>query len=136
MIVFDLCCRSGHVFEAWFASSASYDEQRERRLLRCAVCDDDAIDKAVMAPNVATKGNRAGGKADLRKLAAAQAALLETSEWVGDQFPERARAIHLGDAPAALIHGQASIDEVRSLVDDGVPIAPLPLPVVPPSARN
>ena len=60
MIVFDLKCGGGHVFEAWFGSTADYESQRERSLIACPMCGDIAIDKAVMAPNVAAKGNRRG----------------------------------------------------------------------------
>ena len=61
MIVFDLKCGAGHVFEAWFGSSADYDSQRERGLIACPLCGDAQVGKAVMAPNVAAKGNRGGG---------------------------------------------------------------------------
>jgi hypothetical protein len=150
MIVFDLRCAGSHVFEAWFGSSAAYEDQRERGLLSCPVCGDSDVGKAVMAPNVAAKGNsRAVAvtkpdtppsptaiKAAMRALAAAQAKALESSEWVGTAFPERARAMHAGDVPVAPIHGQTSLAEVKSLVEDGVPIAPLPFPALPPETIN
>ncbi|WP_343518969.1 DUF1178 family protein [Sphingomonas sp.] len=146
MIVFDLRCGAGHVFEAWFGSSADYASQRERALVACPLCGDTAVDKAVMAPNVAAKGNRradnapAAGKPDPRQLMAAiaeaQAKMLQGSQWVGVAFADKARAMHLGEEAHAPIHGQASIDEARALIDEGVPVAPLPLPVVPPEQRN
>ena len=142
MIVFDLRCAEAHVFEAWFASSAAFDDQRDRQLIACPVCGDTDVVKAVMAPNVAAKGNArppaqpAEAKAMLAKLAAAQAKLLEGSEWVGLRFSERARAMHAGDEPDAPIHGQATLAEAKALAEEGVPVAPLPLPVLPPQARN
>ncbi len=142
MIVFDLRCGHGHVFEAWFASSSAYEDQRARSLVMCPVCDDSSIDKAVMAPNIAAKGNRmpaaakGGQQTALSKMAEAQAKLLENSEWVGRSFPDRARSMHLGDEPAALIHGETSPAEAAELADEGVPLMPLPFRVVPPSARN
>jgi len=142
MIVFDLRCSSGHVFEAWFASTAAYDEQRASGLVECALCGATEVDKAVMAPNIAAKGNRAAdlppamAKDLIAKLSAAQADLLKNSSWVGADFACRARAMHLGEETPAAIHGQASATEARALIDEGVPIAPLPLPVVPPEARN
>lgn len=145
MIVFDLKCGGGHVFEAWFGSSADYDSQRERALIACPVCGDSDVAKAVMAPNVAAKGNRraepvAGAKPDAKAvmaaLAAAQAKLLEGSEYVGLAFADKARAMHLGEADHAPIHGQASLAEAKALVEEGVAVAPLPLPVVPPEQRN
>lgn len=153
MIVFDLRCANGHVFEAWFGSSASYDSQRAGGLLACPICGGSKVEKAVMAPNVAAKGNRRTEvaasprfdapqptpemvKAVLAKIAEAQAASLEKSEWVGGSFATRARAMHDGDEASALIHGQATPDEARELVEDGVAVAPLLVPFVPPEQRN
>lgn len=142
MIVFDLRCSNAHVFEAWFASSDAYGEQRRRGLIRCPMCDDADIGKAVMAPNIAPKGGRSGApppeamKAALATLAKAQQQLLSGSEWVGRGFADRARAMHVGDAEPAPIHGQATKAEAQALVEEGVAIAPLPLPVVPPEQAN
>ncbi|TKD50380.1 DUF1178 family protein [Sphingomonas baiyangensis] len=151
MIVFDLRCTHGHVFEAWFASSVAFDEQRGAGLIACPVCGDAAIEKAVMAPNVAPKSNRAAAapppampgapppeaiKAALRAIADAQAKALETSTWVGTAFVDQARAMHLGDVEQAPIHGEATREQARALAEEGVPVAPLLIPVVPPRARN
>ena len=141
MILFDLRCSGGHVFEAWFGSSASYEEQRAGGLIACPICGDADVAKAVMAPNVAAKGNsRAPGapeiKAALAAIAAAQAEAIKRSQWVGADFASTARAMHAGDTPPAPIHGQATRAEARALVDDGVPVAPLLVPVAPPEAIN
>jgi hypothetical protein len=143
MIVFDLKCADSHVFEAWFASSAAYEDQRTRGLLMCPVCGTSDVTKAVMAPNVAAKGNQAPSaptpeamKAAMAAIAAAQAKALESSEWVGVRFAEKARAMHAGDVPQAPIHGQATREEAKALVKEGVPVAPLLVPVVPPDAVN
>lgn len=148
MIVFDLKCSEGHVFEAWFGSSAAYAEQRAAGLVACPVCGDAEIDKAVMAPNVAAKGNARATvpasdavtpdalKAAVAMLAAVQAKMLESSTWVGTGFADKARAMHLGEVPQAQIHGQATPDQARALIDEGVPVAPLPIPVVPPEQCN
>lgn len=61
---------------------------------------------------------------------------MEGSQWVGAGFADKARAMHLGEAPAAPIHGQTSAAEAKALIEEGVPVAPLPLPVVPPEACN
>lgn len=155
MIVFDLKCGSGHVFEAWFGSSRDYDGQRERGLVSCPICGADDVAKAVMAPAVGAKGNRApdpvsgslpmahGGqpgpaemKQILAKLADAQAKALEKSDYVGTRFAEEARAMHEGDTDERQIHGEATLDEAKSLLDDGVPVAPLPFPVRRPHSDN
>jgi len=75
-------------------------------------------------------------KAALAAMAAAQAKALEHSEYVGMAFTDRARAMHLGDEPVTTIHGQATAEQAKALVDEGVPVAPLPFPVVPREARN
>ena len=138
MIVFDLRCSFDHVFEAWFASGAAYDEQAAAGLLACPMCGDTAVAKAVMAPSIPAKGNRradlppaAALKAALRDIAAGQARALADSSWVGSEFATRARAMHDGDEVVRPIHGQASLAEARALVEDGVPVAPLLCPVVP-----
>ncbi|MGF7147744.1 hypothetical protein FHS96_001353 [Sphingomonas zeicaulis] len=158
MIVFDLRCDGGHVFEAWFGSSGDYEDQKARKLLNCPICGDAAIEKAVMAPNVGAKGNQAvvvrpqaieaalpaapAGpdaarvKRALAELAKAQERVLADSEWVGRGFAREARAIHDGDSDRRSIHGEASLAEVKSLLDDGIGVAPLPLPLVPENKRN
>lgn len=140
MIVFDLRCPAGHVFEAWFGSSAAFEEQRTAGQVSCPVCGASGIEKAVTAPAVPAKGNQAPPPAAVKqmiaRLAAAQAKALEKSEWVGAGFAARARAMHAGEEAKATIHGQASLAETKALVDEGVPIAPLPLPVVPPGEVN
>jgi hypothetical protein len=146
MIVFDLRCGDGHVFEAWFGSSAAFEEQRRGGLIACPMCGSSEVEKAVMAPNVAPKGNRTAAadappppakvKAALAAMAQAQAKALAKSEWVGSGFAAQARAMHDGDVPDRPIHGQATLADAKALVDEGVPIAPLPFPVVPPEAFN
>ena len=140
MIVFDLRCGSGHVFEAWFASGAAFDAQRAAGQVSCPLCGDGAVDKAAMAPAVPAKGNAgpppAAVKALMARIAAEQGKVLERSTWVGRAFPDRARAMHSGEEAHAVIHGQATVAEAKALADEGVPVAALPMPVVPPEAKN
>jgi hypothetical protein len=150
MIVYDLSCAAGHRFEGWFGSSDDYAGQRERGLVACPQCGSGAVDKAPMAPAVPRKGNRqaearqpvAGGAmppeaaAALHKLAELQAEALKASTWVGEAFAEQSRAIHYGEREPEAIHGQASPDEARALVDEGVAIAPLLFPVAAPEELN
>ena len=142
MIVFDLKCGAGHVFEAWFGSGADWDAQRAAGQVACPLCGDDNVDKAVMAPAVPAKANRkaevtpATVKAAIAAIAAEQAKALKNSTWVGDQFATRARAIHAGEETHRIIHGQATLEDAKALVDEGVPVTPLPLPVTPPEKLN
>ena len=133
MIVFDLQCRDGgETFEAWFRSSSDYQEQSGAGLVECPFCRSTNVAKAPMAPRVPRKGSGD----PLARLAAAQAEMLKNSRWVGDQFAETARAIHSGEAEPEQVHGQATPAQAKSLADEGVPVAPLPLPVVPPGQVN
>ena len=145
MIVFDLKCEpAGHVFEAWFGSSSDFDDQQARGLVSCPICGAAKVAKAPMAPAVPKKGNsEVAPPADPQKLkemmaalATAQRELLSKSDWVGDRFADEARAIHLGESDARAIHGQATRNEVRDLIEEGVPVAPLPFPVAPPGEEN
>ncbi len=110
MIVYDLKCGNAHIFEAWFGSSSDYDDQRARGLVACPMCGDGTIEKAVMAPNIATAGNIQTAqtaaplgpngvtpevmKAAMAELAVIQKKALEGSTWVGKSFANRARAMH------------------------------------------
>jgi hypothetical protein len=133
MIVFDLQCGDGgETFEAWFRSNADYEAQRHGGLVQCPVCQSANVSKAPMAPRVPRKGS----DHPLAKLAAIQSELLKNSRWVGDEFADTARAMHAGDIDREQVHGNATLDQAKSLVDDGIPVAPLPLPVTPPSQVN
>lgn len=143
MIVFDLKCGGEHVFEAWFASSEAYEAQRAAGQVRCPLCEDGDVIKAPMAPSIPAKGNTRSSppspdmvKAAMTLIAKQQAKALESSEWVGTAFADRARAMHLGEEKHATIHGQASLAEAKALVEEGVPVAPLPMPVIPPNKAN
>jgi hypothetical protein len=143
MIIFDLKCASqGHVFEAWFGSSEEFEAQRTRGLVACPVCGSEEVDKAPMAPRVGGKGSESGAlppeavKAALAGMAEAQKQMLAQSEHVGDRFPDEARAIHLGESEARAIHGQATAREADELREEGIAVAPLPFPVVPPESEN
>ncbi|MET0308964.1 MAG: DUF1178 family protein [Sphingomonas sp.] len=142
MIVFDLRCGTGHVFEAWFGSSGAYEAQRAGGMIQCPICGDGDVAKAVMAPNVGAKGNQSPAvapealKAAMAAIAEIQSKMLEKSQWVGTAFADKARAMHLGETPSAPIHGQTSAEEAKALVEEGVPVAPLLVPIVPPEACN
>jgi hypothetical protein len=143
VIIFDLrCAPQGHVFEAWFGSTEDYEEQRARGLVACPICGAGEVDKAPMAPRVGAKGSRNEApapeavKAVLAGMAAAQEKMLAGSDFVGQRFADEARAIHLGDAQARAIHGQATPQEADDLREEGIPVAPLPFPVPPPETKN
>ena len=90
------------------------------------------IGKAPMAPRVPRKASAN----PLAQLAAMQAEMLRNSRWVGDEFTEKARAMHSGEIEAEPVHGRATAEQAKSLVEEGVPVAPLPLPVTPPHQLN
>lgn len=154
MIVYDLACHEGHRFEGWFGSSADYEDQRARGLLACPSCGSGEVAKAPMAPAVPAKGNSRQEvlppesrpmantpmppemQKALAALAKAQAEALKQSTWVGDKFAEESRKMHYGERDEAPIHGQASLAEARALIEEGVPVAPLPFPVAPPEKLN
>lgn len=162
MIVFDLHCDAGHRFEGWFGSSNDFDSQRESGLIACPECGSGTVAKAPMAPAVAAKGDRKASSMDQSKsvsrgqgaqpianrempaevqhalaaLAEAQKKALDKSTWVGEKFAEQSRAMHYGEREEALIHGSASLAEAKALIEEGVPVAPLPFPVAPPDEVN
>ncbi len=72
----------------------------------------------------------------MEKIATAQTAMLKDSTWVGRKFAETARAIHYGESDDRLIHGEASRQEAEALAEEGVAVAPLLIPFIPPEAKN
>lgn len=133
MIRYALSCDHEHEFEGWFGSSGDYDDQQARGLLECPMCGSKGVRKQIMAPAVA------GTKRTAREAppAQTQAMMMEAAgrirrhveenfDDVGDAFAREARAIHEGKAEDRGIYGQATPKEVRELVEDGVPVAPLP----------
>ncbi|MES2145718.1 MAG: DUF1178 family protein [Pseudomonadota bacterium] len=140
MIRFALRCDRDHPFDSWFASAQAYDALAVGGKLVCPVCGSARIAKGLMAPAVTQRETVARTDKDgapLRPLDAPATALEEAlaalrrqieenSEYVGMNFAVEARAIHDGDAPARSIHGEARADEARKLLEDGVPVAPLP----------
>jgi hypothetical protein len=133
VIVFDLQCRDGgETFEAWFRSNSEFEEQRAKGFVQCPVCQSANVTKAPMAPSVGRKGS-----ADpFAQLAAIQSAMLKDSRWVGDRFADTARAMHSGEIEPELVHGSATVKQAKDLIDEGVPVAALPLPVPPPNQVN
>ena len=133
MIVFDLQCRDGgETFEAWFQSNADFEAQQAAGLVQCPFCDSPRVAKAPMAPRVP----RTSADGGLGRIAALQAEMLKESRWVGDDFADTARAMHSGEMEKAQVHGNATLADAKSLIDDGIAVAPLPLPVVPPNQVN
>lgn len=130
MIRYALRCASDHRFDSWFGSGADFERLRDAGHIACAVCGSSEVEKDLMAPGIA-------GSAEAAPLSApaspAEQALAElrrhveaTSENVGRRFAYEARRIHEGEAPARSIIGEARPAEARALVEDGIPVAPLP----------
>ena len=145
MIVFDLKCGKDHVFEAYFADSATYERQIEAREIACPFCGDVKIAKAPMAPNIAVNNKARGepvadkAKAPARQppsppeMARAMATLRrmrthieQNFDHVGQRFPEEARKIHYGEAESRNIYGDATKEEAGALAEEGIEIGELP----------
>jgi hypothetical protein len=144
MIKFSLKCDQDHQFESWFKSAAAFDALAQAGHLTCALCGSTKVTKGMMAPRVATgerRENRGEGgqkpDAAVPVLSKPQSALEEalkalrekvetSSEYVGDDFVREARAIHIGDAPDRSIYGEARLDEAVALIEEGIPLTPLP----------
>jgi len=133
MIRYALLCEHEHDFEGWFGASDDFDDQQFRGLIECPVCGSKAVRKAIMAPAVTgAKGRNQDPSATQTQAMMMEAMgrlrqhVEENFDDVGDAFATEARAIHEGRAEDRGIYGQASAVEVRELVEDGVPIAPLP----------
>jgi len=133
MIRYALICDRDHEFEGWFAASVDFDDQSARGLVECPVCASKAVRKAIMAPAVAGMKTHTQDPSPAQTRAMMMHAMQrvrqhveENFDDVGDAFAKEARAIHEGRAEERGIYGQATAVEVRDLVEDGVPVAPLP----------
>lgn len=143
MIQYALKCSNGHTFDSWFQSAAAYDKLASTGMVTCAVCGCADVEKAIMTPRVrpareavaqtiapmpeAETIDVAAPAPDIEKvLAELRRKVEENSDYVGKDFASEARKIHLGDAPERAIYGEAKPDEAQALIDDGVPVAPLP----------
>ena len=142
MIRYSLKCPSGHRFESWFQNADAFGTLKSAGQLSCAICGDTTVEKELMSPGIpsaaATVDPTTASQSpalpdlmqpgsDLEKAVAAWRKHVETnSEYVGVQFASEVRRIHEGEAPERLIHGEARPEEARKLIEEGLPIAPLP----------
>ena len=145
MKVLDLQCAQGHAFEGWFASEDDFATQREAALVQCPICGDAQVSKKLSAPRLNLSSARAephehapskpsvalGASPTLDPMAAwlhMSRKLLEQTTDVGERFAEEARKIHYGEVHEHAIRGQASAQETRELLEEGIPVLPLLLP--------
>lgn len=149
MIKFTLKCDHDHQFESWFQSASAFDKLEAAGMISCAICGSTSVEKALMAPSV--RASRESGHATdrsthapsrlaapsddrARAIAALKKQVEENSEYVGLKFAAQARDMHDGLTPQRAIHGEARPEEARKLMEDGVPV--LPLPFVPGRKSN
>ena len=140
MIHYDLICDQGHAFDGWFANSAAYDEQAGKGLVTCSHCGSVKVEKQLMAPGIPMKSNRkepapkkmVSGPVDPRLAQLMQMVremrkhVEENAEYVGDRFAEEARKIHYEEAVLRGIYGEASPDEAKALIEEGIAVHPIP----------
>ena len=153
MIRYSLRCEKDHSFESWFQSSAAYDAQVRRKLVACPVCGSAKVEKAIMAPQIVSKKGREivapaqepaasateiaapastpllmAQERELRaKLKELRDHIVKNADNVGERFPNEARKMHYGEIEHRPIYGEASPDEARALIDEGVEVSPLPV---------
>ncbi|PHQ81528.1 MAG: hypothetical protein COB65_10075 [Thalassobium sp.] len=129
MIRFDLKCSADHHFDSWFQSGAGFETLRATGMLTCPTCGSTQVEKALMAPPLAktVKGPLHSKETDAEKALAKMRHEVETtSDYVGLQFASEARKMHDGDSPERPIYGEARAEDARKLLEDGIPVLPLP----------
>jgi hypothetical protein len=161
MIKYALRCEHDHTWDAWFPSISGYDDQVARGLVACPYCDSTQVEKAIMAPSVVTSRRQAAEPVEpvattsepklpvaademslslpepLKAMIAEVKAKIEaTHDYVGDTFAREARAIHEGDSEVRPIYGQATPAEVKALIDDEIPVLPLPVGLIPKGTKG
>jgi hypothetical protein len=132
MICFSLQCSKDHQFDSWFKSGAAFDDLAQRQQLTCPICGDVSVEKSLMAPAV-RPAEKSGSKPltvpqnDLEAaLAELRRSVQENSEYVGLNFAAEARRMHEGEIDPRAIYGEAKLTEAKALLEDGIPVAPLP----------
>lgn len=134
MIRYALKCAQAHEFESWFQSAGAYDALRGAGHVACPMCGDTAVEKLLMAPSVRPARKAEAAKSPLQTpasemeaaLAAMRAEIEKNSDYVGMNFVAEARKMHAGEAPERAIHGEAKLEEAKKLIEEGIPVAPLP----------
>ncbi|MBN8630302.1 MAG: DUF1178 family protein [Rhodobacterales bacterium] len=135
MIRYSLKCGAGHGFDSWFKGDEAFSALLAAGQVACPVCGSSAVEKELMAPAVRPARKAAApARPDLsapgsdleERITALRRQIEENSEYVGMNFAAEARAIHSGDAPERAIHGEAKPDEARAMIEEGLPVAPLP----------
>ena len=144
MIVYNLTCTQNHRFEGWFASAEDFTRQTESKLLTCPMCGDAGVSRVPNASYVSTgvaepvaeareqnakQGTKHYANLGAELLASFIDKVIENTEDVGSAFPEEARKIHYNEAPERHIRGTASLKEVAALRDEGIEVAPIPVPL-------
>jgi hypothetical protein len=152
MIRYNLRCDRGHAFESWFQNSSAYESQEKRKLVSCPACGSVKVERAIMAPQIVSKKGRDSAapspspaasteiaapastpllmaqERELRaKLKELRDHIVKNADNVGERFPNEARKMHYGDIEHRPIYGEASPEEARSLIDEGVEVSPLPV---------
>jgi hypothetical protein len=130
VIVYNLRCRNAHEFEGWFKDSAAFDAQAKGGKVVCPVCDSKKVEKAIMAPAVsgAKKSTVTAAEANQMRqfMTGLRKYVQDNADYVGPNFAEEARKIHYGETEHRHIYGEASMEEAKELVEEGVDVAPLP----------
>ncbi|MFN7225127.1 MAG: DUF1178 family protein [Paracoccaceae bacterium] len=136
MIRYSLKCAKAHEFDSWFQSADAYDALLGAGHVACPMCGSVQVEKLLMAPAVrpARTIDGASGSPNLsqpdteieKAMAALRAQVEANSDYVGMNFVTEARKMHEGTVPERSIYGEARPDEAKKLIEDGVPVSPLP----------
>jgi hypothetical protein len=164
MIKYALRCENTHTWDAWFPSISGYDDQHRRGLVDCPYCGTTIVEKAPMAPSIvssrsdkpaphqaatpSTENNALPVATNDESfsltlpepvkaiLAEMKERIEKTYDYVGDTFAREVRAMHEGETQERLVYGEATLAEVKALVEDDIPVAPLPALASPRRAKG
>ncbi|MFA8441315.1 DUF1178 family protein [Yoonia sp.] len=126
MIRFHLKCDQNHAFDSWFQSGDAFDKLVAAGMVTCTTCGSRKVTKSIMAPAVSTSSEITAPKPTENAIAALRDKIEATSDYVGTGFVKEARDMHDGVVPERPIYGEANLKDAKKLVDDGIPVVPLP----------
>ena len=152
MIRYALICENSHTFDSWFQNSAAFDKQAKRGLVTCPHCGSAKVEKAIMAPRLASsKKQKQSAKVPAllpaapapdktpvamispqehefrAKLKELREHLTKNADNVGPKFPDEARKMHYGEIEHRSIYGEASPKDAQELAEEGIEFHPLPI---------
>ncbi|MEJ2728590.1 MAG: DUF1178 family protein [Deltaproteobacteria bacterium] len=135
MIAYDLQCVNGHAFEGWFEDSKAYQDQKNKKLIACPVCNRTQVSR--IPSTFAIKSSPIPKKVSLEQENIKRVGteivdfIHKNFDNVGCDFAKEALKIHYGVEEPRNIRGISTKEEEKMLKEEGIDFLKIPMPVPP-----